>query len=131
MLSIRLIALSGIVACAIACGGGYSTPSPSPSPLPSPTPPAGGSSSSIVIPAGASALGNRAFSPDDITVAAGTTVTWTNTDSVAHTSTSNVDGWNSGIVGPSAQFSFTFPTAGTFEYHCAIHPGMVGTVTVR
>jgi plastocyanin len=131
MLSIRLVALSVVLAFAVACGGGYSSPSPSPSPLTSPTPTAGGSSSLVAIPTGASSLGNRAFSPDDLAVAAGTTVTWTNTDSVAHTSTSNVDGWDSGIVAPSAQFSFTFPTAGTFQYHCAIHPGMVGTVTVR
>jgi plastocyanin len=64
-------------------------------------------------------------------VSAGTTVTWTNTDSVAHTSTSDANGWNSGIVSPGGQFSFAFPTAGTFSYHCAIHPGMVGTVVVR
>jgi plastocyanin len=80
---------------------------------------------------GAEALGNRAFSPGNLEVAAGSTVTWTNTDSVSHTSTSNASGWDSGIIAPGRQFSFTYQTAGTFAYHCAIHPGMTGTVTVR
>jgi plastocyanin len=61
----------------------------------------------------------------------GTTVTWTNTDSIAHTSTSDGAGWDSGSVAPRGQFSTTFATAGAFPYHCAIHPGMVGTVVVR
>ena len=65
------------------------------------------------------------------TTAAGTTVTWTNTDAVAHTSTSDLPGWNSGVVAPGGQFSFAFQTAGTFAYHCTIHPGMVGTVVVH
>jgi plastocyanin len=69
--------------------------------------------------------------PDELNVAVGTTVTWMNTDSISHTSTSNAAGWNSGIVAPGGQFAFAFQTAGTFPYHCTIHPGMVGTVVVR
>jgi plastocyanin len=90
-----------------------------------------GPAASVTIPAGAEALGNRAFAPDDLDIEAGTTVTWTNADVVAHTSTSDGNGWNSGTVAPGGRFSFTFPTAGTFRYHCAIHPGMIGTVVVR
>jgi len=69
--------------------------------------------------------------PDELDVAVGTTVTWMNTDSISHTSTSDANAWNSGIVAPGGQFSFAFQTAGTFQYHCAIHPGMVGTVVVH
>jgi plastocyanin len=76
-------------------------------------------------------LTTTAFNPDVSDVAAGTTVTWTNNDSVAHTSTANGGAWNSGTVAPGGRFSFTFQTAGTFSYHCAIHPGMVGTVVVH
>ena len=76
-------------------------------------------------------LGNRAFVPDEVDVAVGGTVTWVNTDTVSHTSTSNASGWDSGIIAPGREFSSTFTTAGTFPYHCAIHPGMVGTVVVR
>ncbi len=122
----RVFLVSAIGLVATACGG-YSTPSPAPSPVPV----TAGSSTPITIPTGASTLGNRAFSPDATDVAAGTTVTWTNTDSVEHTSTSDGTGWNSGAIAPRGQFSRTFPDAGTFSYHCSIHPGMVGTVTVH
>jgi plastocyanin len=91
----------------------------------------GGPSSSVAIPVGAASLGNRAYAPDDLNVSVGTTVTWMNTDSIFHTSTSGAFGWNSGIVAPGGQFSFAFQTAGTFPYYCTIHPGMVGTVVVR
>ena len=131
MVSLRLAVVSAILMFAIACGGGYSSTPASPSPTPSPTPTPGGPSSSVSIPAGAQSLGNRAFMPDELDVAVGTTVTWMNTDSISHTSTSDANAWNSGIVAPGGQFSFAFQTAGTFQYHCAIHPGMVGTVVVH
>jgi plastocyanin len=131
MLSLRLGVVSVLLVSAIACGGGYSSPSiTSPSPAPSPAP-SGGPSASVTIPVGAASLGDRAYTPDDLNVAVGTTVTWMNTDSVSHTSTSDVIGWNSGTVAPGGQFSFAFQTTGMFPYHCAIHPGMVGTVVVR
>jgi plastocyanin len=131
MLSLRLVVVSAILMFAIACGGGDATPPTTPSPTPSPAPTPGGASSSVSIPAGAASLGNRAYAPDDLNVAVGTTVTWMNTDSISHTSTSDVTGFDSGIVAPGGEFSFAFQTAGTFTYHCAIHPGMVGTVVVR
>lgn len=139
MSSVRLVVVSGMLIVATACGSSYSsTPSPTTSPAPSPTPsssssPAAsdGSASAISIPMGASVLGSQAFAPDDLNVTVGTTVTWKNTDSVAHTSTSDAAGWDSGIVSPGGQFSTAFSTAGTYHYHCAIHPGMVGTVVVR
>lgn len=89
------------------------------------------SPTAISIPSGASTLGANAFSPGPLTVAPGTVVTWINTDVVAHTSTSDASGWDSGVVAPGQQFAFTFPTSGTFHYHCTIHPGMVGTVIVH
>ena len=132
MIPIRLTLAVVLSLGAIACGSDYSSPStPTPSPAPTPAPTQGGPSSAITIPMGAEVLGNRAFNPADLEIAAGTTVTWTNTDNVSHTSTSNASGWDSGIISPGRQFSFTYQTAGTFPYHCAIHPGMVGTVTVR
>ncbi len=74
---------------------------------------------------------NFAFSPAHLSVAPGTTVTWTNKDSVAHTVTSDTSAWpDSGSVNTGQTFSFTFKKAGTYTYHCSIHPSMVGTVTV-
>ena len=123
----KTIVIALLVTLGAGCGKGYSSTPASPSPTPAPV----GPSSSVTIPTGAASLGDRAYSPDEITVAIGSTVTWTNTDTVAHTSTSNGSGWNSGTIAPGQQFSTTLQTAGTFAYHCAIHPGMVGTVTVR
>ena len=132
MMSMRLAVVTTVAMLAVACGG-YSSPSPgpSPTPAPAPTPAPGGAAAAVSIPVGAEALGNRAFTPDALDVAVGTTVTWTNTDSTSHTSTSDATGWNSGIVAPGGKFSFAFQQTGTFSYHCAIHPGMVGTVSVR
>ena len=129
MISIRLVLATAILTGAVGCGGSSSSPSTDPSPASAPTP--GAPASAVTIPMGAQVLGNRAFTPDDVEVAAGTTVTWTNTDSTSHTSTSNAGGWDSGIIAPGRQFSVTYQVAGTFPYHCAIHPGMVGTVLVR
>ena len=70
------------------------------------------------------------FNPSSITVAAGNSITWTNAGTVSHTTTADSGAWNSGPLRPGASFSQTFNTAGTFSYHCMIHPTMVGTVTV-
>jgi plastocyanin len=71
-----------------------------------------------------------AFTPQRITVAPGQTVTWTNTDSVAHTVTEDKSAWDSRSIAVGAMFQHTFDQAGTFTYHCAIHPFMTGTVVV-
>jgi plastocyanin len=125
-----LIFASALLALAAGCSD-YSSPTPGPSVTPSPGGAPSGPSSAVTIPMGASALGRAAYNPGDLTIAVGTTVTWTNADVVSHTSTSDATGWNSGVIAPGGQFSFGFPAAGTFSYHCAIHPGMVGTVVVR
>ena len=73
-----------------------------------------------------------AFSPANIVVDAGTTVTWTNYDSAAHTVTSDDGGvLDSPLLGKNRTFSHTFDQAGTYAYHCAPHPNMRGLVTVR
>lgn len=130
MSTLRLVAAAIVLVSAAACGGSYSSPSTSPSPTPTPTP--GGPVASVLIPIGAQSLGNRAYTPAELDINVGTTVTWMNTDAgVPHTTTSNAPGWDSGTVQPGTQFSHTFQTAGTFAYHCNIHPGMMGTVVVR
>ena len=126
-MSVRLLVLSALLAVAAACGKTYSPTDPNPTPSPNPDP--GGPS--VTIPAGAEVLGNRAYSPDEFTINAGQSVTWTNDDAVTHTTTSDSSGWNSGNVPPGGHFTAMFPTAGTFSYHCQIHPGMVGKITVR
>jgi plastocyanin len=72
-----------------------------------------------------------AYAPGDVTVAAGDTVTWTNSDSAPHTVTSTGGG---PLDSPNMQkgdtWSFTFTQAGSYPYYCAVHPDMKGTVTV-
>jgi plastocyanin len=57
-------------------------------------------------------------------------VTWSNEDSVGHTVTANGGAFGSGTIAPGTSFTRTFATAGTFAYHCSIHPSMTGTITV-
>jgi plastocyanin len=85
-----------------------------------------------VVPTTENAVGitNFAFSPASITVKAGTTVTWTNNDSVAHTIVGDNGGPSSGSIAQGGTYSYVFNTAGTLAYHCSIHPSMTGTVTV-
>ncbi len=78
-------------------------------------------------------ISNYAFSPASITVKKGTTVTWTNEDTIKHTVTADDDsqpGPKSELFGKGKTYSYTFDTVGQFPYHCVPHPYMKGTVTV-
>lgn len=75
-------------------------------------------------------ISNFAFSPAHITVKAGTKVTWTNEDSIAHSATSDDGKFDTGLVAQGKSGSFTFEKPGTYHYHCMPHPYMKGTVTV-
>ncbi len=78
-----------------------------------------------------------AFTPAQVTVSAGSRVTWVNcgpTNSDSHTSTSDaagVVGWDSPLLAPGATFTHQFSTPGAFAYHCEPHPSMVGSVIVN
>jgi len=72
-----------------------------------------------------------AFNPATITVNAGTTITWTNKDGVAHTVTSNTGVFDSGTMNVNGTYSHLFSIAGSFPYHCTIHPSMTATVVVN
>jgi len=84
----------------------------------------GGSSGNTV------SISGYAFNPSSLNVSTGTTVTWTNNDSVTHTVTSDTNAFSSGDLNPGQTYSYTFNQAGTFAYHCSIHTYMHGTVTV-
>lgn len=71
-----------------------------------------------------------AFSPADLSVKVGDSVTWTNNDSTAHTATADDGSFDCGVIAGGQSFTFTFTTAGTFTYHCRIHPSMVAKLTV-
>ena len=104
----------------------------------------GGSSSAMTMPSGnasAPASGpavhtnsvsvkNFAFAPSDITVVAGTTVTWTNEDGVAHDIFASSAGFKSPVLNQGDAATHTFSKPGTYHYICSIHPFMHGTVVV-
>ena len=81
---------------------------------------------------GGSAVGiaDFAFDPPDLTVPAGTEVTWTNGDGVAHSVVADDGAFESDTLDTGATFSTIFDTAGTFTYVCGIHGSMHGTVIV-
>jgi plastocyanin len=86
------------------------------------------------------------FSPASLSIKAGTTVRWTNAGPHSHTATSDSGVWDSGSLGPptggggyggspGGSYSMTFNTAGSFHFHCALHPPasyptFTGTITV-
>ncbi len=123
-----LLALAG-AACS---SNSSSSPSSTTTTPTTTTPPPSGSTTTVSIPVGAFALTTTAYAPDTVSVKVGDSVKWVNNDNISHTSTANNGTtFNSGTIAPGGSFTTTFNTAGTFQYHCAIHPGMVGTVTVQ
>ena len=101
-------------------------PTPTPTVQPKPTP---GSEQTVMITDGSN--GSFGFSPATLTIKLGTIITWKNVSSAPHTVTSD-DGstFDSGNVDVGSSFSFKFTTAGTFTYHCNIHPYMRATIIV-
>jgi len=123
-ITLALLITLGVAACG-------SSPSTSPSAglttMSAASPSGGGSANQSAI----ASIKGFAFSPDPIAVAVGGTVTWTNNDSTAHTVTfDDASVVSSSNLDPGATFSATFPKAGSYTYHCKIHPSMQGTVTV-
>lgn len=77
--------------------------------------------------------GNQSFSPNPTTMRVGQTVAWKNNDSTTHNALEDVgERFASGNVSPGATSSpRTMSAAGSFTYHCTIHPGMIGTLVVQ
>jgi amicyanin len=147
---LRLSALGAVVAVGLAAcasgspgGGAYGTRPPTNAP-PSAMPmamPAGqmaqvGSATSAPgspgVPAGTVQVGivNFKFTPDTVTIKAGTTVDWTNHDDIAHTVSFTGSGVHSDVLARNGSYSHRFTAPGTYAYICSIHPFMHGTVIV-
>ena len=131
---VRLLATAPVaagLALVTACTSGHSAASAPP----------GDSTSGMSMPSSAAAPGPAvsanavaiqgfAFSPASITVKVGTTVTWTNHDTDAHTVTANPGPFKSKTLDTGDTFSYTFTAPGSFEYLCTIHPFMTAKVVV-
>lgn len=74
---------------------------------------------------------NFAFSPATITIKAGQSVTWTNEDNIGHSATSDNGSFDTGVLSQGQSKSITFAKAGTYTYHCSVHPDMKATVIVQ
>jgi plastocyanin len=96
----------------------------------------------VSIVAGASTLGGNAFAPNPFTESFATkaSVKWVNRDQsnngyggttgVTHHLVSNTGVFDSGAIGAGGSYTFTFASAGSYPYHCSIHPTMTGTITI-
>jgi len=76
-------------------------------------------------------IDNFSFGPANVTIAAGTTVTWTNHDDVPHVVASDDKLFKSKALDTDDHFSFTFSKPGTYTYYCSIHPKMTARVVVK
>ena len=72
-----------------------------------------------------------AFTPAEVTVAAGEVVTWSNDAGQGHTATADDGSFDSAEIGPGDRFVTVFAEAGVYAYHCTIHPRMTGRVIVE
>jgi plastocyanin len=83
-------------------------------------------------PAGAVSIDNFTFTPQALTIKAGTTVTWTNKDDIPHGIASSNNAFKkSKALDTDDSYSFTFTTPGSYQYFCYIHPHMTGTIVVE
>lgn len=127
------------VAVAIAACGGDTVSSPTPS---SSNPNAPGGNPQSPTAAQVSVM-EYSFSPQTASIKVGTSVTWTDNGSLAHTATADGGAFNSGQISAASgggsygggsgagSYTFTFTAAGTYTYHCANHPTLMsGTITV-
>lgn len=125
----KLLSLSFILLIVAGCAQQVATPQPAANntpPLTTQVTPITAQTQTTV------SISNFAFDPQTTTVKAGTTVTWNNHDSVAHKiiSDANPPVFSSENLSKDGSYSFTFTTAGSFDYFCQIHPMMKGTIVV-
>ena len=76
-------------------------------------------------------IDNFTFTPPELTVAVGTTVKWINHDDMPHNVINKDKVFRSKALDTNDSYSFTFTTAGTFDYFCGLHPHMQGKIVVR
>jgi plastocyanin len=147
VLALSLIALLALSACASSSGGTAAPAGSAPASAPAASAPASAPAASA--PASAPAAGgggcttsgetggvsvgiaNFAFEPADVTAAVGQTITWTNSDSAAHTATLDNNACDTGSIAKDASAGLVFDAPGTYAYHCKIHPNMTGTITIQ
>ena len=137
-LLVTLSAAAILILSACSSGGATSAPTAAASAAP----PAGATAEASAPAAGAAcaesaaagevsvAVKDFAFSPADITAKVGQTITFTNGDSAPHTASLDDGSCTTPNIAPGASDGLTFTAAGTYPFHCNVHPNMKGTITV-
>jgi plastocyanin len=117
-------ALAAVLVLAACSGGGAATTT-------TPTTTAGGSSTSTAVGGQFQVvIDSFAFTPAELTVPVGATVTWVNHQGARHDVVAADGTFTSPLFGDGESFSFTFTTPGEYPYVCSIHAGMEGTIIV-
>ena len=110
---------------AMNCGGSSSPgPSPSPNPGPSPSPPANQAGQVSIV----GERGNQSFTPNPSSPGSNGMVTWANADTVVHRIVANDNSFDTGDLAPGASSAAIAVAAAGTNFHCSIHPSMVGAV---
>ena len=76
-------------------------------------------------------IDNFTFGPKELTVAVGTTIKFVNHDDIPHTVVDKKLSFRSKALDTDDAYSYTFATAGSFDYFCSLHPHMVGKIIVK
>jgi plastocyanin len=135
---VTLTAGAILILAACSSGGATSAPTTAASAAPSveasteASAPAGGAACSESAAAGevSVAVKDFAFNPSAITATVGQTITFTNGDSAPHTATLDDGSCTTPNIASGSSDGLTFTAAGTYPFHCKVHPNMKGTITV-
>ena len=138
VLAFTLFALLALSACASSTGGTAAPAATAPSAAPAASEPAasapaaggGGCSTSSEAAAVTVQIANFAFDPPEVTAKVGETIGWTNNDSTPHTATLDDCACDTGNIAADGTAGLVFDAAGTYAYHCKIHPNMTATITI-
>ncbi len=137
-----LVVVLLVAACGCTTQNPYGTPTPTATQTTTPTQTSIGTTGTLTVTQTpgtmAVTIQNFAFNPASVTLSRGSTVTWTNQDSTAHQIINDATAaagqgqlFESNPLSQGQSYSFTFQQAGTFPYHCNIHPSMKGTIIVQ
>jgi plastocyanin len=123
---ICLVCLVGAAGCGSSSGGG-GTSAQSTTKAAAPAP----STAGPAVAAAKVDIKSFKFQSAAIAVKKGGRITWTNSDSTAHTATADDRSFDTQSIDPGKSKSVSFTRAGTFAYHCDFHPFMKATVVVK
>jgi plastocyanin len=133
--AILLVSSLAVMAVA-ACGGPSSSPSQAasqPASVPA-SQPAGSAAAACAEAATGTVTVNiegNAYAPDPVTAGVGEAIQWTNADAVPHTATLDEGDCGTETIDAGATLGLVFNEAGTYTYHCTVHPAMTGTIEIE